>query len=690
MNKKNDLKNLFAPKSVVIIGASEKEGKVGQVITKNILSLGFQGNVFLVNPYHEKLFSQKCYKAAAEIKDPINLAIVVIPAAAVNQAVKEAADKVKNFVVISAGFSEIGQEGKQREQELKKIAEENQLNVIGPNCLGFIVPGENLNASFAGGMPLPGNISFVSQSGALAVAFIDIAKKDKLGFSKIISVGNKMQIDESRLLEYLGNDKATKVIGMYLEGIKNGKEFAEMAQKISKRKPIVILKAGKTEKSQKAISSHTGALAGSDDVMNALFEKTGVIRADNLEEFFNLLKLISFLDVPRNEQVAVVTNAGGVGVLTTDSFKNRFVKLLEFSSATKEKLRAILPQESSVENPVDLLGDARENRYVSVLKILNKELAGSIICILTPQDQTPVKKIAENIVDFRNKSKKQILAVFVGGERIAYAVRKLEEHGVPNFSFPDQAIATLDKYLSWEKYRKNKEMFFEIKNIFSWKRKNAEKIIQKATTEKRSALFFDEAEQVMRLYGIKAVSTKILDREKDFDGIDYPIVIKVDSDKVLHKTDRQALILGIKNREELKGAFEKIKNNFPGERIIIQPMQAGNQELIMGIKRDSTVNSAVIFGLGGIYTEVFKKISFVIPPANKDEIKKIILASPIAFLFKKTRGKKISDVGEFVKIISGLLQLAEENPEIKELDINPLFVYNDKRKFLAADIKIII
>ena len=690
MNKKNDLKNLFVPKSIVIIGASEEEGKVGQVITKNILSLGFQGNVFLVNPHHEKLFSRKCYKAAAEIEAPIDLAIVVIPAIFVNQAVKEVADKVKNFVVISAGFSEIGQEGKKREQELKKIAEENQLNVIGPNCLGFIVSDENLNASFAGGMPLPGNISFVSQSGALAVAFMDIAKKDKLGFSKIISVGNKMQIDESQLLEYLGNDKATKVIGMYLEGIKNGKEFAAVAQKISKRKPIVILKAGKTEKSQKAIASHTGALAGSDDVMNALFEKTGVIRADNLEEFFNLLKLISFLNVPSNEQVAVVTNAGGVGVLTTDSFKNRLVKLLEFSFTTKEKLRAILPQESSVENPIDLLGDAREDRYVNVLKILNKESAGSIICILTPQDQTPVKKIAENIVDFRNKSKKQILTVFVGGERIAYAVRKLEEHGVPNFSFPEQAIGTLDKYLSWEEYRKDKKTVFEIKNIFSRKRKDAERIIRKAAAEKRNALFFEEAEQVMGLYGIKAVATRILEKEKDFDGVDYPVVIKVDSDKVLHKTDRQALILGIKNKEELVESFKNIKNNFPGERIIIQPMQAGNQELIMGIKRDSTVNSTVIFGLGGIYTEIFKKISFVIPPANKDEIEKIILTSPIAFLFRQTRGEKIADLNEFVKIVSGLLKIAEENPEIKELDINPLFVYNDKRKFLAADIKIII
>jgi acetyltransferase len=380
------LNNLFNPKSIAIVGASEEEGKVGNVVAKNILTLGYKGEVFLVNPKHEKLFGQKCYKSLDEIESQVDLAIIIIPAKFVNEAVMAAAERIKNFVIISAGFGEVhpvksaesgpasqvfngvNEEGPKRQKELLEIAEKYSLNILGPNCLGFIVPSLKLNASFAGGLPEAGNIAFVTQSGALAVAMMDAAKNYDFKFSEIISIGNKMQIDETELLKYLEKDEKTKVIGMYLEGIKDGQKFIETVRNLSK--PVVVLKAGKTEKAQKAIASHTGALAGSAEITTAVFKNANIIQAENLEEFFNLLHLISFCEAPFSPEVAVVTNAGGAGVLTSDAFLEKVLMLTEFSNDAKENLRKLLPEESSVENPVDLLGDAREDRYEKTLDII--------------------------------------------------------------------------------------------------------------------------------------------------------------------------------------------------------------------------------------------------------------------------------------------------------------------------------
>jgi acetyltransferase len=337
-----NLEQLFNPKSIAIVGASEEEGKVGNVIAKNILTLGYSGKVFLVNPKHEQLFGQQCYKSLAEIQEAVDLAVIVIPAKFVADEIKNNADKIKNYVIISAGFSETGEEGKNREAEIKKIADEKGLNILGPNCLGFISPAIKLNATFAGGMPQTGNIAIVSQSGALAVAMLDIAEKENYGFSSVVSIGNKMSLDESEVLEFLSTDEKTKVIGMYLEGIKNGERFVAAAAKVSKIKPIVLLKAGKTEKSQKAISSHTGALAGSDEIISAICEKVGIMRAENLEEFFDLINLISLTDPPKTDLVVALTNAGGPGVLATDAFKGKNIKLADISDKNKAALRKFL------------------------------------------------------------------------------------------------------------------------------------------------------------------------------------------------------------------------------------------------------------------------------------------------------------------------------------------------------------
>jgi acetyltransferase len=689
-----NLEKLFNPQTIAIVGASQEKGKVGSVITKNLIELGYTGKTFLVNPKHEKIFEQKSYRSLEDIIEKIDLAIIILPAKIVLPVIREASARVKNFVVISAGFSETDEEGKKREEELKMLAVEKGLNILGPNCLGFIIPKLNLNASFAGGMPKAGNISFVSQSGALAVAIMDIARKENIKFSNIISVGNKMQVDEAEILEYLATDKDTKVIGMYLEGIKNGAKFIEVATRVSKIKPVIIIKAGRTEKSQRAISSHTGALAGSNDIVEAIFEKTGVLRAENLEDLFAMIELISNTEAPKTNQVAVITNAGGPGVLTTDAFGGKEIELGDLDQEIKTKLREFLPAESSVANPVDLLGDAMEDRYAQALDVLETVPEISmILCVLTPQDQTPVDKIAEKIIAFKNKTDKLVATIFIGGERIENSVAKLRGQGIPNFSFPDLAVRAINQYCAWNSRRvANLSMpNQEAVSLDVMRQKKVVSIIEKVRQEKRSALSFPEAQEIMEMYDIKTPQVINISAGENLpEKIEFPVVMKVDSDKVLHKTDKQGVILNIKNKEELDQAYAQMMGNFPNEKFIIQPMLSIKTELIAGIKIDEIFGPIVVFGLGGIYTEVFKMVNFIISPNNIEEVKNNILESKIKFLFEKTRGQNPHNLDEFAGILFGLAMLARETVAIKELDINPLVVYNDGRQALAIDVKIII
>lgn len=707
-----NLKNLFNPKSIAIVGASPEEGKVGNVIAKNILNLGYSGQVYLVNPKHPEVLGKKCYPSLFEVDQAVDLAIIAIPAKFVVQEIEKNADKIKNYAIISAGFSETSEEGVEREGTLKKIAGEKSLNILGPNCLGFIIPNLKLNASFAGGMPQDGNISFVTQSGALAVGIMDIAEKKDIRFSSLISIGNKMQISESEILEYLANDEKTKVIGMYLEGIKDGLEFIKIAGEVSKKKPIVILKAGQTEKAQKAIASHTGALAGSDEIISAVFEKCGIIRAQNLQEFFDFINIASLTEPPKNGSVAVITNAGGPGVLATDAFRGKNLKLAEIGDKVKNNFRKFLPQESSLSNPIDLLGDAKEDRYDKALKIIGKDVTiGSVIAILTPQDQTPVAKIARKIINFKKKSDKNITTIFIGGKRVEKAVKKIKESGIPNFEYPDQAISALDLYCRWDDYQRKNVQNSPETNLYTrnlnnfpeekakpvsvgeinGERKNkVSEIVNKALSGERKALYFSEASRVMNLYGMKTANFLEYGENLNFENISFPAVAKVDSDKVLHKTDKKGLVLGIKNKEDLEKAVDELKSNFPGKKIIIQPELPRTTELILGIKRDAIFGPVIAYGLGGIYTEIFKMVDFLIPPSDVSGIKDGLLRGKIRFLFSETRGQKPYNLEEISEVIHELSLFAIENPEVLEVDVNPLLIYNDGKDAQAVDLKIII
>ncbi|MEF3692149.1 MAG: acetate--CoA ligase family protein [Candidatus Moraniibacteriota bacterium] len=685
-----NLEKLFNPANVAIVGASDREGSVGNAITKNLLELGYRGEVFLVNPKYQELLGRKCYRDLNEIETEIDLAVVAIPAGFVNETVKNA-QRVKNFIVISAGFSEIGDEGKNREKELLKIAEEKEVNVLGPNCLGFIAPGINLNASFAAGMPEGGSVSLISQSGALMVAMLDMAKEKQIRFAQILSVGNKMQLSEVELLEYLENDAGTEVIALYLEGIKDGQKFIQTAQRVGKNKPVIVLKAGRSEKAQKAIASHTGSLAGSDEIMDVAFEKAGIIRAESLEDFFILITLFSNYKEFANPHCAIVTNAGGPGVLATDAFKNKHIKLKDFNPETKDGLKSFLPAESSVENPIDVLGDADEERYRKTLEVLEKEDLGSIICLMTAQGQTPVSAIAEVVRDFYFKSEKNIIPVFIGEEKIEAGRAVLREARVPGFEFSEELIEALDKTLKSDKSEKKNVFADFLKQvagqIFSKAQKND--LVKEAFQAGRKALLFGEAGKLMKNYGIPVIDFVDLHSGEDFGGeISFPAVLKVDSESVLHKTEKRGLILGIKSDDELKREIAEMRNNFPNENLIVQPMLNYEAELILGLKRDSVFGPVIVFGLGGIYTEIFRMVDFLILPLTEDEIRKKVERSKVGFLFRETRGKKIADLEEFVKLINNFAKLVQENEEIKEIDINPLLVTKGG-ELKAVDVKVI-
>jgi acetyltransferase len=681
-----NLEKLFNPESIAIVGASPEVGKVGNVIAKNITELGYAGKVYLVNPKYDQIFNAKCYKKLADVEGEVDLVIMAIPAKFVTSEIRENVNKAKNFVIVSAGFSEMGEEGKAREVELLQLAKENDLNILGPNCLGFIIPKLKLNASFASGLPEEGNVAFVTQSGALAVALTDLARAEKIYFSKIVSIGNKLNISETEMLEYLENDADTAVIGMYLEGIKDGAEFVRVASRVSKAKPIVVLKAGKTERAQKAIASHTGALAGSDAIMDAAFTKAGILRARDLEEFFNLIGFISHNKVIACNKIAVITNAGGLGVLTTDAFSQKEIALAELSEKTKKALRKILPEESSVENPIDLLGDAREDRYKKVLQIIGKDPEiGAIICLLTPQDQTPVEKIARVIEKFNAKSEKAIVVSFVGGKKVEKGVKKLRVKNIFNFAFPESAVAVLDAYYLWN--CKGKIPAENVSGKVDQERKDrAEAIIAVAKKENRHALYFLESRKLMELYGINTIKSFEINES----GLDFPVVLKVDSDDVLHKTDRGGVALNIKNQAELDVAVQKMQADFPGAKLIIQPMLAREMEIILGVKRDANFGSVVVYGLGGIYTEVFKLAEMLITPYSCEMVEKSLREGKLSFLFSETRGQKVYDLHELAQIICALGEFSQELDSIAEFDINPLLVYNNGNAAVAVDVKVII
>jgi len=669
---KNSLNNFFNPKSIAIIGASSNEEKLGHSILKNILDYKYKGKVFPVNLKGGKVLGLKVYRNVLDIKNKVDLAIIVIPAKAVNSVLERCGKaKIKNVIIISAGFKEIGGVGIVLEKEMKKIAEKYNIKIIGPNCLGILDSINNLNASFANGMVKKGSIGFISQSGAICTAMLDWADLNNIGFSKFISLGNKSVVTEIEMLEYFKNDRKTETVLAYLENITDGKKFMKVAAELIKIKPLIILKPGKSKASQKAMQSHTGALASGEEIIKIAFCQAGIVRVNNLQELFNITKFLSRNNYLNGNKIAIVTNAGGPGVICVDEIEDNNLKLASLEKKTINILKKNLPEETIVNNPVDLIGDAKANRYEIATKtlLLDKNVDG-VISILTPQTVTEISKTAEVLLKLSKKSKKPLLTSFIGGVSIEAEAKKLNRSQLAFYNYPSQAVFSLSKF--WQSQQSKKVALNYLEII------KKEIIIKNKKILKNNPNFI-EALNILKSFKIPVVksltATNCDEAIKLARKIKYPVALKIFSNKISHKTEVGGVKINVKNDSEVKEYFKQVNKKLGNklEGIIIQPMIKG-VELILGIKKDDNFGHLLMFGLGGIYTEIIKDISFRLTPINKTEALKMIKEIKSFEILNGHRNLPKMDINAVADSLVGLSNLVSVYPEIKELDINPLIV----------------
>lgn len=693
-----NLNFFFNPKSIAVIGASGDKTKLGHMVLKNIKKYRYKGKIYPVNLHDKKVLGLKCYKSVLDIPKEIDLAVIVIPAAFVPEVVEECGKKgVKGAVIISAGFKESGPEGEEREKKIKEIAKKYGVRVLGPNCLGIIDTSSNLNASFAESMPENWDISVFSQSGAMSTAILDWANSNGIGFSKLVSLGNEADISECDLLEAWENDKESKVILGYLEGIVDGNRFLEISKKITKKKPLIVIKSGSSDEGASAISSHTGSLAGYDQATEAAFAQAGVIRAKTIQDLFDYCRAFSFLNIPKGKRVAVITNAGGPGVMATDLIDaSEKLEMADLSYQTKERLKKFLPKTSNIKNPIDVVGDSKADRYkVALEAVLKDKNVDMALVILTPQVMTEVEKTAEIIAGMKKKTKKPIVASFVGGKEVEEGIEVLEKKKVPVYAYPERAIYSLEALVSYKEYFEKKE-----------RSKDRElKIDKKAVREilegARRNITEIEISKILNFYGIP-MSRSILAKSKEAavraaEKLGYPVVLKIASPDILHKTDVGGVKLALKNKEEVKKGYDQIltsvKKNMPKAEIkgiTVFRMVREGQEVIVGAKRDEVFGPMVMFGLGGVYVELLKDVVFRICPISREEAYKMVGSIKAAGLLTGFRGRAGYDLEAIVEAIIRLSQLMLDFPEIKEVDINPFRVNEKGKGAVALDAKIVL
>ncbi len=692
-----DLTRILSPHSVAVIGASRKEGSVGEAIFKNLLRSDFQGVIYPINPKADSLHGVKCYASLSQIKDPIDLAILIVPNTVVPSVLREcAAAKIPGAVVVSAGFKEIGGQGVELEKEVKRIAEENGIALIGPNCLGFINtdPRVKLNASFAQTMPKAGNIAFVSQSGALCTAVLDYAKGKGIGFSKFISMGNKAVTNELDFLRTLRDDPLTDVILMYVEDIANGHEFINLARHITgethKPKPIIAIKSGRTAAGAKAASSHTGSLAGSDDIYDAVFLQSGVLRVETVEELFDYAVAFSQQPLPKGNRVAIVTNAGGPGIMATDAAVRHGLELAMLEPGTVDQLKRELPVTANVHNPVDVIGDARHDRYEAAIRAVVKDPnVDGVVVILTPQAMTDIREIGEVVANVAASMKvspwlaKPILASFMGIVDVSVGVAILEKAGIPHYTFPESAVRALAQMNFYQKNWLDRPRT-EVKT-YPVQREVVAKIFKQVRADGRLYLPEVEALKVFEAYGLPTLKSKLARTEEEAVEIakefGYPVVLKIASPAIVHKLDAGGVVINIQDATELARAFRKMTNTahaLVGKEKVwgaeVQQMADKGVEVFLGSKHDPKFGPVIVFGLGGTFVEVFRDVSFRLAPLREWTTRAIIEKSKAYKILQGYRGQP-ADIAKVSECLGRLSQLVVDFPEIEELDINPLIVY---------------
>jgi acetyltransferase len=699
MMGQSNLNRLFKPRHVAVVGASEKAGTVGNALMKNLIDGGFPGTVLPVNPNYQTMHGQACFDSVSVLETGVDLAVIATPIHSVADIVGECVEKkVGGAVIISAGGKEVGEAGREIEQKIRDIANDGGLRIVGPNCMGIIRPGANLNASFAAEMPVAGNVAFVSQSGAICTAILDMALKERIGFSHFVSIGSMLDVDFGDMIDYLGNDSSAKSILLYIESLTNFRRFMSAARSVSRIKPIIVLKSGRSPAGARAAASHTGAMAGEDVVYNAAFKRAGIVRVDTIEELFDCAQLMAKQPRPRGPRLAILTNGGGPGVMATDTLARYGQEPAPLAPETIQALDAFLPSYWSRGNPIDILGDASAERFGRALEICfkSKNLDG-VMVILAPQALTDPLSVAQTLAAAMQKRRFPVFACWMGGKRIATAVDVLNAAGIPTYDTLERAVRA---FLYMVQYAGNLEMMLEvppkIAGNMAFDQEKAHKLIAGAPDQ--GFLSESDSMEILTAYGLPVIRRQIAGTKAQAARIarkmGYPVVMKLHSPDVTHKTDAGGVRLDLRGNADVGEAYCQIvssaRNYKPDARIegvTLQPYFANlDYEILLGAKRDPNFGPVILFGSGGIFTEVLNDRSLGLPPMSRLLARRLMEETKAYSLLKGYRNRPAADMQQIEEMIIRLSQLLIDFPEIAELDMNPVLIVDGKPLAVCARI----
>lgn len=695
-----NLDSIFKPQSIAVIGASTKVGSVGNDVVRNLVQQGYLGDIYPVNPKTNHLYGKYCYKSILDIEEYVELAVVVVPAVVTPKVIAEALQKgVRGVVVISAGFKEVG--NVDLEDEITSMCKEAGVTLIGPNCLGVITPEMHMNASFAPILPKEGAVAFLSQSGALCSAVLDYAKQLHIGFSKFASMGNKAIVDEVEMLEYFNNDPQTEVVALYVEELRDAEGFIRSVRQLQSGKvpkPVIVLKSGRTKAGASASASHTGALTGNDIAYDALFEQSGALRARDVSELFDYVQAFSNNPVPESSRVAIVTNAGGPGVLTTDKVIACGLEMAEFMPATNAKLKSFLPPAAAWRNPVDVLGDALSDRYQKAIKtVVSDEQVDSVIVVLTPQSMTESVKTAQAIITARDNSKKPIFASFMGFESVSEAIELMRKDGISVNHFPERSANALAGLARFQRIlSEGKEDMFVFDDV---DRNVVKEILSECAKKQITDIDSFLANKILEAYGIATVkierASSASEARKHVASLDSKAVLKISSPDIFHKSDVGGIALKVTPEtaeKEYTELLKRVKKNVPKAEIegvlVVEMVNHEGVEMLVGAKRDPLLGPVILAGLGGIYVEALRDVAYALSPLSQQDVERMIKKLRSYQILTGARNQSIKDVGAFQEVIGRVSQLFMDHEEFDELDINPLYVRNEGAGVIALDVRI--
>jgi acetyltransferase len=704
-SKRDNLRTLFWPRSLAVIGASNREGTVGRELFANVLMNGFTGVVFPVHLTANSILGVKAYPSVLHIPDEVDMAVIIVPAVAVPATIEECGQKgVKAAIVISAGFKELGEQGRLLERKVKEKADKYSIALIGPNCFGMINTDlrVRLNSTFGRLTPVHGNIAFISQSGALGIAALEFCRAQEIGLSKFVSIGNKADINENDLLTYLKDDDETEVILLYLEDLANPREFIDLARSITgdspRTKPILAIKSGRTTEGARAASSHTGALAGSDAAYDAFFEQCGILRVESLNELFECAIAFARQPVPKGNRVAILTNAGGAGIMATDAAVRSGLELAELTDATRKDLKSELPVTASIANPVDVLGDADEKRYASALaKILRDPNVDGAIAIWTPTLMAETRDVAQAIAEVVPDSGKPVMGCLMSLGDSKEIARVLGR--IPSYTLPETAARAMSKMAGYGQWLNRPRT--AVKHFTDVKTDRVRELVRVAKSRPRPYVAEPEAHELLASYGLPVLRSALVRSRGEAlqaaAGIGYPVVIKIVSPDILHKTEVGGVRVNIPDETRLQGEYDAlvqaVKERRPDARVwgvFVQKMAPKGHEFIIGMNRDPQFGPLIMFGMGGVMVELLKDVAFRVAPVRDLSVRTMISEIKGYKLITGFRGEPPGDEEKVVECLERISQLAMDFPEITEVDINPFLVYEQGKGACCLDARILV